>query len=54
MDDWYILWFKHVFGALQYPQYFALDRPLMGYFMWWFPFYWAGQNLRSSGNYLLS
>lgn len=32
MDDWYILWFKHVFGALQFPSYFALDRPLMGYF----------------------
>ncbi len=32
MDDWYILWFNHVFGALQFPTYFALDRPLMGYF----------------------
>lgn len=32
MDDWYILWFKHVFGILEYPRYFALDRPLMGYF----------------------
>ena len=32
MDDWYIIWFKHTFGALQYPVYFAFDRPLMGYF----------------------
>lgn len=32
MDDWYLVWFKHTFGALQYPSYFALDRPLMGYF----------------------
>lgn len=32
MDDWYLIWFKHTFGALQYPAYFALDRPLMGYF----------------------
>lgn len=32
MDDWYLIWFKHSFGALDYPAYFALDRPLMGYF----------------------
>jgi hypothetical protein len=32
MDDWYLIWFKHTFGALDYPAYFALDRPLMGYF----------------------
>ena len=32
MDDWYLIWFKHAFGALEYPEYFALDRPLMGYF----------------------
>lgn len=32
MDDWYLIWFKHAFGALEYPAYFALDRPLMGYF----------------------
>jgi hypothetical protein len=32
MDDWYLIWFKHTFGALQFPAYFALDRPLMGYF----------------------
>jgi hypothetical protein len=32
MDDWYLIWFKHTFGALQYPAYFSLDRPLMGYF----------------------
>lgn len=32
MDDWYLIWFKHVFGAIQYPAYFALDRPFMGYF----------------------
>lgn len=31
MDDWYILWFKHTFGALQFPAYYALDRPFMGY-----------------------
>ncbi len=32
MDDWYLVWFKHNFGSLQYPSYFSLDRPLMGYF----------------------
>jgi hypothetical protein len=32
IDDWYIMWFKHVFGAWQFPMYFALDRPFMGYF----------------------
>ena len=32
MDDWYLIWFKHIFGALQYTTYFSLDRPLMGYF----------------------
>ena len=32
MDDWYLVWFKHNFGALSYPAYFALDRPLMGFF----------------------
>jgi len=32
MDDWYLIWFKHTFGALQFPAYFAYDRPLMGYF----------------------
>lgn len=32
MDDWYIIWFKHTFGALQFQAYFSLDRPLMGYF----------------------
>ena len=32
MDDWYLIWYKHLFGALQYPIYFSTDRPLMGYF----------------------
>lgn len=32
MDDWYLIWFKHIFGASQYPAYFSVDRPLMGYF----------------------
>lgn len=32
MDDWYLIWFKHIFGAAQYPAYFSVDRPLMGYF----------------------
>jgi len=32
MDDWYLIWFKHIFGAPQFPQYFAVDRPFMGYF----------------------
>jgi hypothetical protein len=32
MDDWYLIWFKHIFGALQFPTYFAIDRPLMAYF----------------------
>lgn len=32
MDDWYIVWFGHAFGAAQYPAYFSSDRPLMGYF----------------------
>jgi hypothetical protein len=32
LDDWYLIWFKHVFGAVDYIQYFSLDRPLMGYF----------------------
>jgi hypothetical protein len=32
LDDWYLIWFKHVFGALDYIKYFSLDRPLMGYF----------------------
>lgn len=32
MDDWYLIWFKQTFGALDYQAYFALDRPLMGYF----------------------
>lgn len=32
MDDWYLIWYKHIFGALQYPTYFSVDRPLMGYF----------------------
>lgn len=32
MDDWYLIWFKHTFGAAQFPLYFSLDRPFMGYF----------------------
>jgi len=32
MDDWYLIWFKHTFGAIDYIQYFKSDRPLMGYF----------------------
>jgi len=32
MDDWYLIWYKHIFGALQFPAYFSVDRPLMGYF----------------------
>lgn len=32
MDDWYLIWYKHLFGAWQFPAYFSLDRPLMGYF----------------------
>jgi hypothetical protein len=32
MDDVYIVWFKHVFGATQFIQYFAGDRPFMSYF----------------------
>jgi hypothetical protein len=32
LDDWYLVWFKHVFGALDYVKYFSSDRPLMGYF----------------------
>jgi hypothetical protein len=32
IDDWYIMWFKHFFGALQFPAYFSVDRPFMGYF----------------------
>jgi hypothetical protein len=32
IDDWYIMWFKHFFGALQFPAYFALDRPFQGLF----------------------
>jgi hypothetical protein len=32
LDDWYLIWFKHVFGSLDYIKYFNLDRPLMGYF----------------------
>ena len=32
MDDWYIIWFKHIFGSIELINYFSLDRPLMGYF----------------------
>jgi len=32
MDDWYITWFSKTFGAAQFTSYFALDRPLMGYY----------------------
>ncbi|MCX6054343.1 MAG: hypothetical protein NTZ74_05390 [Chloroflexi bacterium] len=32
MDDWYIIWYKHLFGAMQFPAYFSVDRPLMGYY----------------------
>lgn len=32
MDDWYIAWFSKTFGAAQFTSYFALDRPLMGYY----------------------
>lgn len=32
MDDWYLIWYKQLFGAIKYPEYFSLDRPLMGYF----------------------
>jgi len=32
MDDWYLIWFKHTFGAVDYIQYFKSDRPLMGYY----------------------
>ncbi len=32
MDDWYLIWFKHIFGGLKFIQYFSLDRPLEGYF----------------------
>ena len=26
------MWFKHFFGALQFPAYYAVDRPFQGYF----------------------
>ena len=32
MDDWYVIWFGKTFGAAQFPVYYALDRPFMGYF----------------------
>jgi len=32
MDDWYLIWYKHLFGAINFPAYFSVDRPLMGYF----------------------
>lgn len=32
LDDWYLIWFKHTFGVLDYIKYFRSDRPLMGYF----------------------
>jgi len=32
MDDWYIIWFKHTFGASQFIQYFSIDRPLESVF----------------------
>jgi len=32
MDDWYLIWFKQLFGASQLPVYFSVDRPLMGFF----------------------
>ena len=32
MDDMYVIWFQHVFGAGEFPAYFSIDRPLMGYF----------------------
>lgn len=32
MDDWYIIWYKQLFGGWQFPAYFSIDRPLMGYF----------------------
>jgi hypothetical protein len=32
IDDWYFMWFKHFFGALQFPAYYGLDRPFQGYF----------------------
>lgn len=32
LDDWYLIWFKHTFGASEYINYFSSDRPFMGYF----------------------
>lgn len=32
IDDWYFMWFKHFFGALQFPAYYGVDRPFQGYF----------------------
>jgi hypothetical protein len=32
IDDWYIIWFKHFFGAAQLPLYFGVDVPFQGYF----------------------
>ena len=32
LDDWYLVWFKHVFGVIDFIKYFNLDRPLMSYF----------------------
>jgi len=32
LDDWYLIWFKHAFGAFDLIKYFNLDRPLMSYF----------------------
>jgi len=32
LDDWYLIWFKHIFGAIDLIKYFNLDRPLMSYF----------------------
>ncbi len=34
LDDWYILWYKDAFGAAKFIQYFALDRPLEGYYFY--------------------
>ncbi len=31
LDDWYIVLFQKYFGALQFSQFFAQDRPLFGY-----------------------
>ena len=32
IDDWYFMWFKHFFGALQFPAYYGVDRPFQGFF----------------------